>query len=420
MPRMSEEQTVANDTVGASPQRARRRLWALLAALLALALVLLAGMAEGVLRLTISGEEFLPYHRNSVTHFFPSEKVTPGVSGVSRFSTNSLGTRGPELDGERVRILTIGGSTTACTVLDDAETWPALLMTYVNRDAGDSKLAWVTNSGIDGKYTHHHIMHAKYLLPRLPRIDFTVVYAGLNDVGAWLYVDSFDPDYLKKPENWNHRVGESFRVSSFTPTDWPWYKRLQLWKSASIAKNLVSSYIERQPARRDGFVQDADLRWMEEAQQLREEREKKFVHRAKMDTLPTALKSYRDNITWIVKLVREAGSEPVLVAQAIQHNFLDESERKRLWMGAMDGGKTYVREEQMLQLLQAFNNEMREVAVQQGAIFVDLPDILQGSRDLFYDGMHFNENGARTVALALATRLGPLIAKRAARKLPTE
>lgn len=396
-------------------RRARLRQWMFLVTFVGVVLLALISLAEIGLRMSRPEDRFYPYHRNSKKLFYPSEQATPGVSGVSRFTTNSFGTRGPELNGERVRILTIGGSTTACTVLDDEETWPALLMNYLNHDANDPAFAWVTNSGMDGKHTHHHIMHAKYLLPQLPKIDYVIVYAGLNDVGVWLYAEKFDPHYLNDPNNWSSRVGEAFHVSNYTPKDFPWYKHLELWKSASIAKDIIISSLETNTNRKGSFVQDAELKWMEEARRERQERKKLFVHRAKMETLPVALQSYRDNLALIVRLVREAGAEPVLVAQAIQHQFLNEEERRRLWMGAMDGGQTYVKEEQMLEILNTFNLGMREVARQEGVVFVDLPELIRGQQGLFYDGVHFNENGARVTARALADSLGPMLRARAAR-----
>lgn len=371
-------------------------------------LLVAALLAEAALR-AVREDRFFPYHRNSVRVFYPSEEITPGVRGVSHFSTNSLGTRGPELGSQRIRILTVGGSTTACTVLDDSETWPQLLMERLNADAGDPDFAWVTNSGVDGHNSEHHLMHVKYLLPRLPRIDYVIVYAGLNDVGMWLYVEDFDPHALENEEHWNDRVAEAFRLSNYTPEEWPWYKHLELYKRASVVKDRVLSSRARAAPLQGAYVEDAELRWMQEAQRDREQRSKEFVHRAKMDTLPAALAGYDEALTRIAKLIREAGAKPIFVPQAIQHLFLDDAERKRLWMGAMDGGERYVHEAQMLELLLEYNARMREVAERENVAFIDLPELLHGETQLFYDGVHFNEKGARVTAERLAEQLEPLL-----------
>ena len=49
--------------------------------------------------------------------------------------------------------------------------------------------------------------------------------------------------------------------------------------------------------------------------------------------------------------------------------------------------------------------EAVEVALREGVLFIDLPDLLAGERDLFYDGVHFNEHGARRVARVVADTL---------------
>lgn len=79
--------------------------------------------------------------------FYPSEDITPGVTDIRTFSTNSYGTRGKEPSGKSpIRTLTIGGSTTADTVLDDAEVWPASLERYLDDETGNQKRARVANS----------------------------------------------------------------------------------------------------------------------------------------------------------------------------------------------------------------------------------------------------------------------------------
>ena len=360
-------------------------------------------ISEMILRLLRDPNQFLPYHAKTMKVFYPNEQITPGVTDPSYFTTNTFGTRGPEWRGEPIKILTIGGSTTACTVLDDSETWPALLMRFLNQEVNDEKKVWVTNSGVDGHHTHHHLMHAKYLLPLLPKINYVIVYAGLNDAGSWLYQKDFDPHFLENPNNWNTRVGEAFRVSHFTPANWPWYKHLEIWKRASVIKNrLMSLQVAKQ--REEGRItQDAHLQWLETARQQRQERRKKLVHQAKMETLPAALKAYSINLRHILNFIREIGAEPVLMAQAIQPSFKNEEERRLFWMGAMEGGEVYLKHEQMFKILKRYNERMQEIAVEEGVFFIDLPTYLASAKGrLFYDAVHFNELGAEKVAHVIA------------------
>lgn len=372
----------------------------------AVCVVLLVVVVEVGLRLTSDKNRFYPHHPGTVKVMYPSEEVTPGISDPSYVTANSFGARGPELGDQPIRILTIGGSTTACTALDDGEAWPALLMEELNEKAGDDQV-WVTNSGIDGHTSQHHLMHVKYFLPQLPPMTHVIVYAGVNDAGNWLYVSDWDPNYLDDPDNWNARLAESFRFSNFTPPEWPWYKHLELWRRASLMKARFQSLQVERERERGRIQQDENFEWMREERQRRAEAAKVQVHRAKMETLDAALESYARNLVQIIELSRAQGAEPILMAQALDHLILDAEERRAFWMGAMDGGETYAREEQMRELIAAFNQRMREVAAEEKVLFVDLPALLHEERELFYDGLHFNEHGARTTARVLGDVLWP-------------
>ena len=384
--------------------RPSARLWLAVAVAALVGCVAVLVAFEVGLRVWRGNEFFYPHHRNVTRLLYPSEGVTPGVAGVSRFTTNSYGTRGPELQGERVRILTIGGSTTACTVLDDSETWPQRLMDLLTATTPGG--VWVTNSGIDGKNSDHHVAHAIHLLPNLPRLDYVAVYAGLNDVGAWLYQSDFDPEFLEKPANWDSRVGEAFRVSSYTPASYPAYKRLHLWKMASEVKAAFQSWRARSEMRDAGvIVQDAELRWIDEERKARAERQERFVAQAKMETLPLAVASYRRNLEAIADNVRAAGAEPIFIAQALSGHLADEEADEDFWMGAMDGGESYVHQQQILQLVARFNQEMAAVARERDALFIDLPALLRNEEHIYYDSVHFNEHGAEVVAARIADAL---------------
>jgi len=372
------------------------------------ALVLLTGIAclailEFGLRLLRSDDRYYPYYPNSTKLSYPTEAVTPGVTGVSRFTANSLGTRGREPNGrERLRILTIGGSTTADTVLDDTEAWAAVLEHNLDEALGKPGSAWVANSGIDGLNSHHHLVHAKFLVPRLLPLDYVIVHAGANDLGLWMHHEDFDPHYLEDPDNWNGRIGESFRWSWHTPKHWPLYKRTELWKTLSWLKDRVES---ARKADADEIVQDAQLAWLEERRRKRKERESRLLPQGKMAKLPEALDSYEGMLDRIVLALRDHGVEPVLMQQVAQSIFRNQEERDRLWMGEIDGGDAYVSEDQYPAILAEYNRRMAEVAASRGVLLVELPERIEQDASLFYDGLHFNERGARAVARVLADSL---------------
>jgi lysophospholipase L1-like esterase len=373
--------------------------------LLAVALsgLLAVAVLEAALRLTRDHGRFYPYRKNSVTASYPTPEITGGVSGVAYFTTNSFGCRGPELANQKHRLLTIGGSTTACTVLNDDETWPQLVMDNVNKHFGQDDFLWVTNSGTDGHQTRQHILHAKYLVPKIPQLDHVLIYCGINDLGGWLIQDKdFDHHFPLTPESINAQIPHAFRVSNYNLPEDPWYRHLELWKRASALKSAY--FTRRLVATRahGGIVEDDRLKWLEVMRQSRAQRKKRVVDRAKMETLDDALDAFDEKLTAIIELVRQAKSEPIFMVQAMQFDELNEEEKKNLWLGAMDGGETYVEITEQQELLRKFNARLEAVAKRHDVLVIPLPKLLEGKKDLYYDSVHVHEAGAREVARVVA------------------
>jgi hypothetical protein len=96
------------------------------------------------------------------------------------YSRNSLGFRGPEMpdmDSSWLSIVTIGGSTTACTFLSDSCTWPFLLgKKLASRHPG----TWLNHAGIDGHSSFGHILMLRdHVLPLKPK--YVLFLMGIND-----------------------------------------------------------------------------------------------------------------------------------------------------------------------------------------------------------------------------------------------
>ena len=100
--------------------------------------------------------------------------------------------------------------------------------------------------------------------------------------------------------------------------------------------------------------------------------------------------------------LRKNGVEPILVQQVKQSIFRNQEERDRLWMGALEGGESYVSEDQSPLILAEYNRRMADVARSHGVLLIELPKLLDQGSSLFYDGLHFNEEGARAAARAIA------------------
>ena len=130
-----------------------------------------------------------PFHtRPAGRHvtFLPAKESFPGIVGVSRYTTNSQGLRGPEFPPRDAayRILTIGGSTTECIYLDDTETWQHLLMQRLNQQ-GHRQPVWIGSAGISGFPTLNHLRFVTES-PLMQQVDALIFLIGANDFNQFL------------------------------------------------------------------------------------------------------------------------------------------------------------------------------------------------------------------------------------------
>ena len=124
-------------------------------------------------------------HRSWSPHYFLGFYPTPNHQvGANRH--NSLGFRGREIaiakPDNTYRIVTLGGSTTYSSGVDDFElSYPGLLEAYLRESGFDA--VEVINAGASGYTSHQNLINMQFrVLPLLP--DLIIVYQGFNDIQA--------------------------------------------------------------------------------------------------------------------------------------------------------------------------------------------------------------------------------------------
>jgi lysophospholipase L1-like esterase len=116
------------------------------------------------------------YHKKIVV-----EPEIRGLNSEVLYSTNSLGFRGPEPPknwDNALTVLTVGGSTTECSLLSDDSTWSAKL--YDKLKDGHPNF-WLNNAGLDGCSTYGHlILMRDYIVQLKP--NYVLFLVGINDL----------------------------------------------------------------------------------------------------------------------------------------------------------------------------------------------------------------------------------------------
>jgi lysophospholipase L1-like esterase len=328
--------------------------------------------------------------------------ILRGVSGTNVYSTNSRGFRGPETEpGDAFRVVTIGGSTTECFFLDDAEEWPAASGAALAAATG--KRVWVGNAGRAGHTTLEHLVQIERL-PDLDSCDAVVVLCGINDLNWHL------------AESWRERVASAPERAFWIPlAQWtpprepglPWFRYSRL--HAGIVR-LLRGEGERDPER--VLIQDTEGLHVRDRRALRASLPK----RDDLPDLAPALAIYRGMLERIVEAARARGVALLLLAQpTIYAEGLDPALEATLWFG-VHGDRGFAWSAGALARgMAAFNAEMARVAAERGVPCLRLDEDLPRDASVFYDDCHFTEEGARRVAARVAPALRTILEERGPR-----
>jgi lysophospholipase L1-like esterase len=327
--------------------------------------------------------------------FNPLSSLFVDVSGKANFIINDMGFRGDEqsLD-DRFRILTIGGSTTECSMLDQAEAWPYLLQEELSRQMAAK--VWVGNAGRSGDTSHNHVVAMKYLPLEDLNIDLVLILVGINDLSKRLSRDAqYDPFYMDRPGTEEELIAKTFQGSFISNPKDPVYKRTAIWQTLMRLRPIV----------RRGHIQDKAGRNMSV---WRLHRQGASEYRDKLPDLASALNEYESNISRIIDLSRRRGVPVVFMTQpCLWRSDLTPRQNELLWFGGVGDfqkleHQPYYTVPALVKAMAMYNDRLKQVCRLQAVPCLDLASILPSDTTVFYDDVHFNEGGARRVTHLIA------------------
>jgi lysophospholipase L1-like esterase len=312
---------------------------------------------------------FEPFHTRRpglVQIYRPQPGTMRDVGPQARAAFNSWGVRGddPPPREAAYRILCLGGSSTACTYLDDSKTWPELLENKLNaaaRISQNPREYWVGNAGYQGFRTAEHRQFVEQS-PIVEELDCIVVQAGVNDF-MWC---------LGGPRP--------------APPLWTYSRVWQL--ARSLARRSIESGTQ---------IEDAAATVYPRRRAVRQA--------AAIDTdtpnLDACLDQFAENTRGIIDACRRRNVRVVFTTQPVLWRAdLDRENAALLWFGQMSDGR-FLSVDQLRGGIDRYNATLKRVCREQGVGIVDL-DALSGDPTVFYDDCHFTETGAALVAQLVA------------------
>jgi lysophospholipase L1-like esterase len=294
--------------------------------------------------------------------------------------------------------LAVGGSTTECLYLDQAEAWPYLLQQKLNENTRTGRV-WVGNAGKSGLTTRENILQFCYLFTKFSDLDAIIVLVGINDLSLRLKQDEdYDSHFLERPDFDEQLIPRAFSV--FPIEDAPvFFKRTALWDSARRLKRSMFRQAQN--------VQDDSGKIIIKWRELR--RNAKAI-RQKLPDLASALEEYARNINRMIDMGRNKSIRLIFLTQPVMWKpGLSKELSDLLCSGGVGNFKEEIESEfysveALATAMQIYNEKLQEVCRLREVECFDLASRLATPQDttIFYDDCHFNENGAKEVADAVA------------------
>ncbi len=318
----------------------------------------------------------LPVDQHYTFHNDGASKLDP----VTHHTKNSLGFRGPDPPRDferRLTVLTIGGSTTECLFLSDGKTWTDVMARRLQPSFPD---IWVNNAGLDGQSTYGHLILLREFVDDLhPTVAIFLI--GANDLG--LETDNPYDTALHPPHS-------ALRSTASFLTDHS--------EVAGLAQNLLRVARTRSEGFGHGQIDVAALRRLED-----DDRETA----AAMRTYSAPLPAFAARVAAIVDECRRHGIEPVLVTQPwLNGDAIDPAtgvDLSKIQVRGAANGRLWWNVQEL------YNDVTRRVGRDHGVLVVDAAREMPKDSRLFYDFMHYTNEGAVRLGEIVAAHVGQFL-----------
>jgi lysophospholipase L1-like esterase len=320
----------------------------------------------------------------------------PGIYRDARVSMNEIGLRGTTVPArpDAFRIVTVGGSTTICSFLDDTMEWPYVLMDEINHRERVRRV-WTGNAGVDGQSTVHHLALLK-TLPILNQSDLLIFMIGANDMQTALASRGHSSQAMldRDAALWREEM-----LGGGVPRN-PLLRKLRLYQM--LRESLISAKHFGSAPKND--PKNDIVGW------LRNNRAKRAqAHLAALPNLDTSLSEYRARIIALANQCRSMQARCAFVTQpSLYRPDLNSAEQLLLWIGwvgPVEHPDGYITVADAAKTMAAFNQTLLQVCREQSLECYDLATAIPPDTKYFYDDVHFNEEGAQKAADFLAEHL---------------
>ena len=297
----------------------------------------------------------------------------PGIQGLQSITTDSMGFRvTKEIDYRQkpdgtYRVFAIGGSTTEQILLDDRRTWTHLLQKHLVAASVGNDVE-VINTGVSGLRSRQHLATLKEISAFSP--DLVIFLMGINDWNRHIWSEHGEPEQLV-PVPKPYQFSESLLGMLLRGV-----QGMLLPPAELGAITEKGEYYTNQ----NDSLRRADRRSFEPAQVSAE---------------------YRDAAQEIVAHCGSQEFQCLFVTQPTGYRQdAPEDLKRHFWMTPPNTVYT-LDLPSMVTIAGTYNRFLLKLAADNGHPSCDLASQIESSLNYFYDDCHFNQQGAREVAMQL-------------------
>lgn len=285
--------------------------------------------------------------------------IEPKIEGLDssiNYSVNSLGFRGEEKpDNANYSIITVGGSTTECSLLDDKKTWTAQLGIKLKEIQPN---LWINNAGLDGATTYgHNILLDDYILKLKP--NMVIFLVGVNDRGKSDFKNE-DGILINRRESIIRKLVKSSEVANLANNLYLMYKTHNVNIGHKVNNRLKETDI-------DIIIKDSSTLAVLKKPHLKN------------------LEDYNKRISMLADKCLSKNITPVFVTQPLIY-----------------GGEGWA-------IMEFYNKEVINICNEKSINYIDLANLLSKNPKYFYDEMHYTNEGASAVADHIYSKLTTFI-----------
>lgn len=233
------------------------------------------------------------------------------------------------------------------------------------------------------------------MLPQLPGIDAIIILAGCNDLGRRLIENNnYDPNFLDNYEYWKQRlIRGAFSATPYFQGKYRfhsgYYDELAI---GSLIKNALEIYSRRE------MIQDEAGNMFVNLRKLRKGASEIVEY---LPDLTSGLEEYKKNLNVIIDMAKHQSVRIIFLTQpSLWKKDMTEQEKALLWYGWIESfkSKRYYSEIALMRGMQAYNNALLQVCQARGVECIDLAKMLPKNSAIFYDDVHFTDNGSLMTA----------------------